>query len=40
MFHGLNNPHVMPVFPFYREVRHVRMVLKSSRCTPSPARKS
>ena len=38
MFHGLNNPDLMRVFPFYLEVRQVRMVLKSSRCTSSPAR--
>ena len=40
MFHGLNNPHVMPAFPFYLEVRQVRMALKSYRCTSSPARKA
>ena len=40
MFHGLNNPNVMPAFPFYLEVRQVRMALKSYRCTSSPARKA
>ena len=40
MFHGLNNPDVMPAFLFYLEVRQVRMALKSYRCTSSPARKA
>jgi hypothetical protein len=40
LFHGLDNADVMPAFPFYREVRQVRMALKSIKCTSSPARKS
>ena len=40
MFHGLDNADVMPTFPFYREVRQVRMALKSIKCTSSPAKKS
>jgi hypothetical protein len=40
IFHGLNNADVMAAFPFYFEVRQIRMVLKSNRCTSSPARKA
>jgi len=40
IFHGLNNADVMSAFPFYLEVRQIRMALKSNRCTSSPARKA